>query len=173
MLVKHFWCNDGTLHHKNRFLEFEQKLSVDCCKSGPNINPTLRLNNFKHTNLQWTLAKDISKTILARKNTDRSITFRRIVYEKIPLAQMNQLKSTPHPGHDGISLSSITIPHSEQIFFMKRTNDINIKVSPVIIDTKKLIGMKRLMASMNRPKTNKMIPRLHFFKPEFSWGISE
>ena len=38
---------------------------------------------------------------------------------------MNQLKSTPHPGHDGISLSSITIPHSEQIFFMKRTNDIN------------------------------------------------
>jgi hypothetical protein len=50
---------------------------------------------------------------------------------------------------------------------MKRTRDINIKVSPVIIDTKKLIGMKRLMASMNRPKTNKMIPRLHFFKPEF------
>ena len=75
---------------------------------------------------------------------------------------MNQLKSTPHPGHDGISLSSMTMPHSEQIFFMKRTNDINIKVSPVIIDTKKLIGMKRLMASMNRPKTKKMIPRLHF-----------
>ena len=86
---------------------------------------------------------------------------------KILFTQMNQLKSTPHPGHDGISLSSITIPHSEQIFFMKRTKDINIKVSPVIIDTKKLIGMKRLMASINRPKTNKMIPRLHFFKPEF------
>ena len=133
---------------------------------------TLRQNNFKHINIEWTLAKDISKTILARKNTDRSISFRRIVYEKIPLAQMNQLKSTPHPGHDGISLSSITIPHSEQIFFMKRTKDINIKVSPVIIDTKKLIGMKRLMASMIRPKTNKMIPRLHFFNPEFIWGIS-
>ena len=94
-------------------------------------------------------------------------------YEKIPLAQMNQLKTTPHPGHDGISLSSMTMPHSEQIFFMKRTNDINIKVSPVIIDTKKLIGIKRLMASMIRPKTNKMIPTLHFFKPEFIWGISE
>ena len=92
---------------------------------------------------------------------------------KNSVAQMNQLKSTPHPGHDGMSLSSMTIPHSEQIFFMKRTNDINIKVSPVIIDTKKLIGMKRLMASMIRPKTNKMIPRLHFFKPEFIWGISE
>ena len=90
-----------------------------------------------------------------------------MVNDKMLLAQMNQLKSTPHPGHDGISLSSMTIPHSEQIFFMKRTNDINIKVSPVIIDTKKLIGMKRLMASMNRPKTKKMIPRLHFFKPEF------
>ena len=83
------------------------------------------------------------------------------------LAQMNQLKSTPHAGHDGMSLSSMTMPHSEQIFFMKRTKDINIKVSPVIIDTKKLIGMKRLMESMIRPKTNKMIPRLHFFKPEF------
>ena len=90
-----------------------------------------------------------------------------MVNDKMLLAQMNQLKSTPHPGHDGISLSSITISHSEQIFFMKRTNDINIKVSPVIIDTKKLIGMKRLIASMNRPKTKKMIPRLHFFKPEF------
>ena len=122
---------------------------------------------------KWRLVKDISKTILTRKNTDRCISFGRIVYEKIPLAQMNQLKSTPHPGHDGMSLSSITIPHSEQIFFMKRTREININVSPVIIDTKKLIGMKRLMASMNRPKTNKMIPRLHFFKPEFIWGISE
>ena len=77
------------------------------------------------------------------------------------------MKSTPHPGHDWMSLLSITIPHSEQIFFMKRTKDINIKVSPVIIDAKKLIVMKRLIASMNRPKTNKMIPRLHFFKPEF------
>ena len=77
------------------------------------------------------------------------------------------MKSTPHPGHDWISLLSMAIPHSEQIFFMKRTKDINIKVSPVIIDTKKLIGIKRLMASMNRPKTNKEIPRLHFLKPEF------
>ena len=90
-----------------------------------------------------------------------------MVNDKMLLAQMNQLKSTPHPGHDGMSLSSITIPHSEQIFFMKRTKDINIKVSPVIIDTKKLIGMKRLIVRINKPKTNKMIPRLHFFKPEF------
>ena len=158
---------------QKRFLEFKQEIKYRL----PYIRAGYQ-SNFAPEHLQthkkeWTLAKDISKTILARKNTDLSISFRRIVYEKIPLAQMNQLKSTPHPGHDGISLSSITIPHSEQIFFMKRTNDINIKVSPVIIDTKKLIGIKRHMASMNRPKTNKMIPRLHFFKPEFIWGISE
>ena len=40
-----------------------------------------------------------------------------MVNDKMLLAQMNQLKSTPHPGHDGISLSSMTMPHSEQIFF--------------------------------------------------------
>ena len=172
MLVKHLWWNDGTKHQQRDSWNLNKKLSADCCKSGAIINPNFTPEQLQTHKKEWTLAKDISKTILARKNTDRSISFRRIVYEKIPLAQMNQLKSTPHPGHDGISSSSMTIPHSEQIFFMKRTNDINIKVSPVIIDTKKLIGMKRLMASMNRPKTKKMIPRLHFFKPEFTWGIS-
>ena len=158
--------NDETKHQQRDSWNLNKKLSTDCRKSGAVINPNFASEQLQ-THKKRTLAKDISKTILARKNTDRCISFRRIVYEKIPLAQMNQLKSTPHPGHDGISLSSITIPHSEQIFFMKRTNDINIKVSPVIIDTKKLIGMKRLMESMIRPKTNKMIPRLHFFKPEF------
>ena len=164
--------NDETKHQQRDSWNLNKKLSTNCCIRGgyqSNIAPE-QLQTHKK---EWTLAKDISKTILSRKNTDRSISFRSMVNDKMLLAQMNQLKSTPHPGHDGISLSSMTMPHSEQIFFMKRTNDINIKVSPVIIDTKKLIGMKRLMASMIRPKTNKMIPRLHFFKPEFIWGISE
>jgi len=49
ILVKHLWFNDGTLHHKRDSWNLNKKLSVDCCKSGPVINPTLRLNNFKHT----------------------------------------------------------------------------------------------------------------------------
>ena len=142
------------LYTKKRFLEFEQEIKYRLLYQGRlSIQHCARTTS--NTQKRMNTGKRYFKNNTLKKN------------DKMLLAQMNQLKSTPHPGHDGISLSSITIPHSEQIFFMKRTNDINIKVSPVIIDTKKLIGMKRLMASMNRPKTNKMIPRLHFFKPEF------
>ena len=142
------------LYTKKRFLEFEQEIKYRLLYQGRlSIQHCARTTS--NTQKRMNTGKRYFKNNTLKKN------------DKMLLAQMNQLKSTPHPGHDGISLSSMTIPHSEQIFFMKRTKDINIKVSPVIIDTKKLIGMKRLMASMIRPKTNKMIPRLHFFKPEF------
>jgi len=55
MFVKHLWCNDGTLHQQRDSWNLNKKLSADCCKSGPVINPTLHLNNFKHTkkNEHW------------------------------------------------------------------------------------------------------------------------
>ena len=48
MLVKHLWWNGGTQHQQGDSWNLNKKLSADCCKSGAVINPTLRLNNFKH-----------------------------------------------------------------------------------------------------------------------------
>ena len=52
------------------------------------------------------------------------------------------------------------------MLFTKRTNAINIKIRPVIIEMKKLIGMKVLMARMIMPKKNSAKPKLHFLMPE-------
>ena len=171
MLVKHLWRNDGTQHQQRDSWNLNKKLSIDCCIRG-GYQSKLYARTTSNTQKRMKTGKRYFKNNTLKKEYWPLHFIQENRLWKNTVAQMNQLKSTPHPGHDGISLSSMTMPHSEQIFFMKRTNDINIKVSPVIIDTKKLIGMKRLMASMIRPKTNKMIPRLHFFKPEFIWGIS-
>ena len=69
------------------------------------------------------------------------------------------------------SFSCTIFPHSEHMFFTNLTKAISIKVSPVIMDTKKLMGIHKLKASINIPEKSRIKPKLHFLKPESIYAI--
>ncbi|MEC7563964.1 MAG: hypothetical protein VX662_09685, partial [SAR324 cluster bacterium] len=62
----------------------------------------MRLNNFKHTKKNEDWQKIFHKQYLQERILTEAFHSGESSMNK-SLAQMNQLKSTPHPGHDGIS----------------------------------------------------------------------
>ena len=80
------------------------------------------------------------------------------------------LKFEEHEGH-WESFSWTIFPQSEHMFFTNLTKAISIKVSPVIMETKKLMGIHKLKASIKIPKKSRTKPTLHFLIPESIYAI--